>query len=86
MGKRILLDGTRIYNMFGDPTRALRLKHAGRSTVVVCREPEAALTAIEEARARAGSPVKARVAIAPEEELEHELPASSADAQSAEQR
>jgi len=71
IGLRLLLDGTRVYNLMGDANKAVRIRRAGEShdMVFVCREPDAVLAAVQEARTR--TPVKVRVA-APEE-AEHEV-------------
>ncbi len=75
IGKRITLDGTRVYSMLGDNARAVRIERASQPRVViVCKEPDALVAAVEEARARAAAP---RVRVATAEDAPDEVEASA---------
>ena len=54
IGKRILLDGTRVYSMLGDNARSVRVERAGQPTIaIVCKEPDALVAAVNDAKVRA---------------------------------
>ncbi len=70
LGFRKLLDGTCIYNLMGDPRRAVRLTFADAPPMyLVCENPDAVAEAIRSAIARES----ARVRVAVDEEAPSEL-------------
>jgi len=82
IGVRKRLNGTTIFNMFGDNERAVKIRWAGHKgeTILVCKEPDELVAAVHHAQKARPARVRVEVPESAEPE-EQEVPASSSESE-----